>query len=64
VDQSVAEFVQKAMSDKLFRVYLGTDIIGCEIAGTSMAKLRASSLVFLSFLLYTDRIRSSAHAAP
>jgi glycerol-3-phosphate dehydrogenase len=37
VDQSVAEFVQKAMSDKLFRVYLGTDIIGCEIAGTSKA---------------------------
>lgn len=33
VDQTVAEFVQKAMSDKLFRVYLGSDIIGCEIAG-------------------------------
>lgn len=33
VDPNVAELVQKAISDKYFRVYLGTDLIGCEIAG-------------------------------
>lgn len=33
IDIEVAEFVQQAMSDKVFRVYTGTDVMGAEICG-------------------------------
>lgn len=43
VDPAVAELVQHYVSDKYFRVYLGDDIIGCEIAGACKNVLAIAS---------------------